>query len=176
MAEENASQENAAQQQEQPQGKPDTTDWKAEARKWEDRAKANKAAADELEALKKEQREKEESAKTDLEKAIAKAEKASSELAEMKAAQQRADLVKKTARDYKVDEDLLTLMVGNTEDEIEANAKALKAKFDALPKYPNVNDKGESSGSSKLTKKEILAIKNPKEQLRVAAQNLDAFN
>lgn len=30
----------------------DGTDWKAEARKWEDRAKANKGAADELEALK----------------------------------------------------------------------------------------------------------------------------
>ncbi|SDM46570.1 hypothetical protein SAMN04487981_101610 [Streptomyces sp. cf386] len=30
----------------------DGTDWKAEARKWEDRAKANKTAADELEALK----------------------------------------------------------------------------------------------------------------------------
>lgn len=31
----------------------DDTDWKAESRKWEERAKANKTAADELEELKK---------------------------------------------------------------------------------------------------------------------------
>lgn len=47
----------------------DGTDWKAEARKWEDRAKANKTAQDELAALKASQM-------TEQEKAVAAAEKA----------------------------------------------------------------------------------------------------
>ncbi|MFZ3556465.1 MULTISPECIES: hypothetical protein [unclassified Streptomyces] len=45
----------------------DSTDWKAEARKWEDRAKANKTAQDELAALKASQM-------TEQEKAVAEAE------------------------------------------------------------------------------------------------------
>jgi len=46
----------------------DTTDWKAEARKWEQRAKDNKTAADDLAALKASQM-------SDQEKAVADAEK-----------------------------------------------------------------------------------------------------
>lgn len=45
----------------------DSTDWKAEARKWEDRAKANKKAADELEKARK-------AAMTESERAVAEAE------------------------------------------------------------------------------------------------------
>ncbi|WP_457028100.1 hypothetical protein [Kitasatospora sp. P5_F3] len=45
----------------------DTTDWKAQARKWEDRAKANSKAADDLAALQKQ-------AMTDQEKAVVDAE------------------------------------------------------------------------------------------------------
>lgn len=40
----------------EPQGEPDATDWKAEARKWEARAKDNKAAAEELEHLRESQK------------------------------------------------------------------------------------------------------------------------
>jgi len=55
------------QQDQQEQGeKTDTTDWKAEARKWESRAKANSAAAEKLAKL-------EEANKTELEKATEKA-------------------------------------------------------------------------------------------------------
>lgn len=61
------------------------TDWKAEARKWEQRAKENKAAADELEALKAAQM-------TEAEKAAAHLAQVESELDALKAeAQRQAD-------------------------------------------------------------------------------------
>lgn len=67
-----------------PQGEPEAkeTDWKAEARKWEARAKKSANAELELEALKQEQM-------TEQEKARARAEKAESELAAIKAEAQR---------------------------------------------------------------------------------------
>ena len=175
MAEENTSQ-NAAQQTDEAQAKQDTTDWKAEARKWEQRAKENKDAADKLVAIEAEQAKKEEAEKSDLQKAIEKADKANAELEAMKAEKKRADLIKATAKSYEVDEELLSMMAGDSKDEIETNAKTLKSKIGSLPKYPNVNDRGGQGESSRPTKKEILEIKNPKEQLRVAAQNLDAFD
>lgn len=151
----------------------DKTDWKAEARKWEARARENKAAAERLAELEKQ----DEAAKSDLEKATQKAEKALKELADMKAAQQRAEWVKAAAKSHGVDEELLSMMTGDGEDEINANAKTLKAKMDKIPKYPDVQDKGSSSNSaSGMTKKEILAIKNPREQLKAAAQNIHAFD
>lgn len=68
----------------QPQGEPEAkeTDWKAEARKWEARAKKSAQAELELEALKQAQM-------TEQEKEKARADKAEQELAELKAAQQR---------------------------------------------------------------------------------------
>jgi hypothetical protein len=53
--------------EEQPAQADDGTDWKAEARKWEDRAKANKKAADELEKARK-------ASMTEAERAVAEAE------------------------------------------------------------------------------------------------------
>lgn len=58
------------------------TDWKAEARKWEQRAKENKAAADELAALKAEQM-------TEAEKAAAHLAEVEGELAALRAETQR---------------------------------------------------------------------------------------
>lgn len=66
-------------QTEEPQGeqKPEI-DWKAEARKWENRAKKSEKAEQELQALKLSQM-------SEQEQATARAEKAEAELAEMKA-------------------------------------------------------------------------------------------
>lgn len=66
---------------EQPQGKQET-DWKAEARKWEARAKKSAAAELELEALKQAQM-------TEQEKATKRAEDAERQLAELQAENQR---------------------------------------------------------------------------------------
>ncbi len=56
-------------------GDQDTTDWKSEARKWEQRAKANASAADELTKLK-------EAEKTELQRLQERAEQAESRLAQ----------------------------------------------------------------------------------------------
>lgn len=56
-------------------GDQDTTDWKSEARKWEQRAKANASAADELTKLK-------EAEKTELQRLHERAEQAESRLAQ----------------------------------------------------------------------------------------------
>lgn len=66
------------------------TDWKAEARKWEQRAKENKAAADELEQLKQAQM-------TEQQKAEQRAEKAETELAQLRAEKQHAEDVREVA-------------------------------------------------------------------------------
>ncbi len=98
------------------------TDWVAEARKWEDRAKANKEAADELAKIKEAQ-------KTEAEKAadrLAAAEKRASE-AELKAL--RADV----AQTKGVPASLLS---GSTQQELEAAADALIAFRSEAPKLP----------------------------------------
>lgn len=81
MAEETKQPEQVAPE---PQGDehPKETDWKAEARKWEARAKKSANAELELEALKQAQM-------TEQEKLKAKADKAEAELAAIKAEQQR---------------------------------------------------------------------------------------
>lgn len=73
------------QQATEPHGDVDkqATDWKAEARKWEQRAKENKAAAKELEALKQSQM-------TEQQKAEKRAEQAEAELKQLKAEKQHA--------------------------------------------------------------------------------------
>ncbi len=57
------------QDDEKPPAPPKETDWKAEARKWQDRAKANHSAAKELDTLKKQ-------GMTDLERQVDEAKKA----------------------------------------------------------------------------------------------------
>lgn len=80
MAEEQVQQEQVA---EEPQGEPKPeTDWKAEARKWEARAKKSAQAELELEALKQSQM-------TEQQKAEERAKKAEAELAAIQAEQQR---------------------------------------------------------------------------------------
>ena len=78
MSEETTDQANV----EEPQGT-DTTDWKAEARKWEKYAKENKAARDELDALKAAQM-------TEQEKLVKRAEEAEAALAAVNSKLQHA--------------------------------------------------------------------------------------
>lgn len=88
-------------------------DWVAESRKWEDRAKANKAAADELATIKEAQ-------KTEAEKAadrLAAAEKRAND-AELKALRADVALAKGIPAN---------LITGTTQAELEASADALLA-------------------------------------------------
>lgn len=77
-------------QTEAPQGAEDSTNWKAEARKWESRAKKSEAAEKEL-------AEQKAASMTEQEKAIARAEEAEKKLAEMKAEAEREKAMQEIA-------------------------------------------------------------------------------
>jgi septal ring factor EnvC (AmiA/AmiB activator) len=81
----------------EPHGNEDPeTDWKAESRKWEGRAKENKDAADELARIK-------EASATDLEKAQARAKKAEDKLAMFESEKEHTELVRKVMATQHVD-------------------------------------------------------------------------
>lgn len=91
------------------------TDWKAQARKWEKRAKENNAAADELAKLKEAQM-------TELEKATARADKTEKELKALKAKLEKDTLKSKIAQELSVPASLIS---GDTEDDMRSWAQSL---------------------------------------------------
>ena len=101
------------------------TDWKAEARKWEDRAKANMA---ELKSL-KETADAGRSAKSELEAAMERLSK----LEQENAAKDRALLTTTIANDTGVPADLL---VGETREELVAHAEKILAFRGEQPSNP----------------------------------------
>lgn len=120
----------------EPQGDPvanqpieDKTDWKAEARKWEARAKENSGAAQKLADL-------ENASKSELQKALDRAEAAEKALASTQAESLRLTV----AARHGITGDALDLLNGSTEDELEAKAVKLSAlltdstKPDPFPK------------------------------------------
>lgn len=150
-----------------PAQEPKETDWKAEARKWEERAKANKAAADrvaEIEAAEKVRREAE---MTELEKAQAelKAER------DARAAAERAALRSNIAAETKVPS---YLIVGDSEEAMRESAgralEWLEAAKATTPTAPPAAKQGlESPGESRPTQitRDQLAAMSVEE--RVAA-------
>lgn len=116
-----------------PQGegpKVDETDWKAEARKWESRAKENFSATEELQKLK-------EAEKTELQRATDAASVAQRELASAKAEAARLRI----AAAHGIDADHLDLLTGETDDELEVKAKKLAALI-TQPKHEEPERKG----------------------------------
>lgn len=104
----------------------DATDWKAEARKWEDRAKANKDAAARLAQL-------EEAGKSEAQKAAEQLARLQAENEAYKRRDQIAGWAADAAKATGVDASLLR---GNTAEEITAHAEQLKAYAEQL-KAPN---------------------------------------
>lgn len=135
MADENIQE---VEQVDEPQGEPKAkTDWKAEARKWENLAKKGKAAEEELAKLKEAQM-------TELEKANAKAEKAESELAEMKAEAERLQAARQFSTEQGVPLELLEFCKA---EDMEAFCKAYKAQQTtvhsvATGSYSHINTSG----------------------------------
>lgn len=170
MAEESKAAETTEEQQakEEPKG----TDWKAEARKWEKRAKENGKSINELQKLLDgfEARGKESDAKE--QKAAEALEAAKAEIKRLKAEAERDRMVREIAKGASVDAEVLLRMRGDTEEEIKANAEMLLAS--AKRSWPNVADNG-SAKAPRLTKDQILAEKNPAKQLRMIAENRDLF-
>lgn len=147
-------------QQPEPQG----TDWKAEARKWEERAKANKAKADKWD-------EQEEASKSELEKAREAAQTAQAELDTLRKAKMHSDLVAKVSAETGIPANLLH---GDTEEELGASAKALSDFLDTQkPKFPT--DKGGSAQNGAVTRENIAAMKSPIDRVRAIAANKDLF-
>ena len=93
------------------------TDWKAEARKWENLAKKGKAAEEELAKLK-------ESQMSEQEKANARAEKAEKELAQMKAEAERMTQARELSQSEGIPLEVLESFVAG---DIEAFCKVYKA-------------------------------------------------
>jgi hypothetical protein len=104
------------------------TDWRAEAKKWEVRAKENKTAADKLTAF-------EESQKTEFQKIQDRAEAAEKRAADLEAAEQKrqADAVvaaQVAAWKTKIADDTgipASALRGTTQEEIRAHAKEIQA-------------------------------------------------
>lgn len=117
----------------------DSTDWEAKyreavshSRTWEKRAKENSAAAAELEKLKAEKL-------TETERATARAEKAEKELAALKHGTEVTNWKVAAAKETGVPVDLLR---GDTEEDINAHANALKSFLETAskPKAANVSN------------------------------------
>lgn len=143
---------------------------KAESRKWEKRAKENKDAALRIAELEGEH----ETSKADVEEAKAKAQEAIAELEAMKEAKRREDTIRAVAKAVGVDADLLAMMAGETDEDIQSNAAMLHDKLANLRKYPDVNDAGGADAPA-VTKESIASIKNPNERFEAIKQNAALF-
>lgn len=96
------------------------TDWQAEARKWEARAKANKGAADKLAEI-------EEASKTEAQKLAERAEAAEKALADAKADALRLSVIAK----HGIPEEYQEFVTGATEDELVAKAQKVQKLIEA---------------------------------------------
>lgn len=147
MADETQIQEPTEQAEPQGEAKPET-DWKAEARKWEARAKKSAQAEAELEALKQAQM-------TEQEKEKARADKAEQELAMLRAENQRlADAAEISARDG-IPQSLLNFCADR--EAMERFAKEYKASQPAIPAAAATTGARISSDGKKPTNGEIFA-------------------
>lgn len=158
-----------AAEQEGPQG----TDWKAEARKWERRAKENGRSIDDLQRLLDGFESKGKEADEREQKAAEALEAAKAEIKRLKEEAERDRTVREVAKAMRVDADVLSLMRGDTQEDIEANADLLLQSN--RRQWGEVPDKG-STKAVRLTKEQILAEKNPQRQLRMIAENKDLFD
>ena len=118
----------------------DGTDWKAEARKWELRAKDNKTAAEELAALK-------ESQKTDQQKVEERISQMEKRAADAESRALRSDIASKHGISAE-DRDLF--LTGSDEESLTAQAKRLAERVADQKKQGNVAPKeGETKTNGK---------------------------
>ena len=104
------------------------TDWKAEARKWEERAKANKTAAEKLAEI-------EEATKTAEEKAAERLAAAERRAAELEVKALRAEIA--STKGVPV-----ALLTGSTQEELEAAADALIEFRGVIAPKPDLSQGG----------------------------------
>lgn len=98
----------------------ESTDWKAEARKWEQRAKENSSAARRLAEI-------EEASKTELQKAMERAEAAEKSAARAQSEAMRARVL----ADHGITSEYADLVAGDDEDALVASAKKVQSLLNA---------------------------------------------
>lgn len=177
MADETTTQEDVTTEA-APQG--DGTDWKAEARKWEGRAKASNERlkgfegldVDDLKAKAARLEELESANKSELERISEQATQAQQSAADWQAKFERLQTerqheldVRRAASEYGVDADVLMRMGGD----VDENAQFLKDKEAARPKFGDMRDGGEQRPQGR-TLDEIRAIRDPQERIRARAK------
>lgn len=141
----------------------EATDWKAEARKWEKRAKANSEAAEKLAAI-------EEAGKTELQRMTERAEKAESALKAYEAERERAAQVEQVAKDTGVPVDVLG---GYGGDDVASYAESIKGYF-AKTTAPVLPNDGRHADTG-MTRESIIAIQDPAKRKAAIAQHIDLF-
>lgn len=124
------------------------TDWKAEARKWESRAKENSAARKRLDEL-------EEAAKSDLEKATSRAEAAEKRAAELEALSLRREVAEAKGLPLAA----AARLTGETREELEADADQLAALIgqETNPSPRPDPIQGRTRGGDAMSSRERLA-------------------
>ena len=116
----------------------DATDWKAQARKWEKLAKANKDKAEEADGL----REK-----------AAKADELQQRLDELNAANEWKDTVERVSKDTGTPEDVLCLLKADTADTLTEAAKTLASYVaKTLDSYAKASGRGMGDQSREPSK------------------------
>lgn len=101
----------------------ETTDWRARARQWEERSKANHARLQELEPLAKRAQELEDAAKSDLEKLQEKFNEATTRASSLEAEKNRLAVIAKN----QIPEEFQDLVQGNDADSLSASAAKVRA-------------------------------------------------
>ena len=143
----------------EPQG--DSTDWKAEARKWESRAKADHELANKWREYESSQKTEFEKLAEDLAKAQAEASQASAELMRLRIAAEKG-----------ISGDATKLLKGTTQEELEAEAELLLSLIanQSKPKSPQPDENQGKPAPTKvgqltredlkgMTQKEIMEAK-----------------
>ena len=131
------------------------TDWKAEARKWESRAKENSEARQRLSEI-------EEASKSEAQKLADRAAAAEAKVAQFESEKQQREWVKAVAEATGVPADVLR---GSTLEDIQAHADSLKSHISQepdAPRGPHVPSEGtkagESRGVSQLTQDDLKSM------------------
>lgn len=140
---ENPTTEAPAQEPTEKESEGQETDWKAAARKWEQRAKDSHKRVQELEPFEAKARELEEASKSELEKAQERAERAERALAEASASAVRAEVAAEKGVP-------VALLSGDSREALIASAEALLAFRDETARQGNyVPAEGRSPNTNK---------------------------
>lgn len=135
------------------------------------RERAKYADYDELKTKATAYDEAAEASKTELQKAVERAERAEKTLSEMEARNRIASLRAEVAKAKGVDAELLR---GETREEMESHADAIRAYAKGVSKFDSVPDFGETPAPT-VTKESIEAIEDPVERVKTRAQHIDLY-